>query len=237
MMRVSIIIPTYNEAKNLPLLVEEIFSLLNKTKIDGELIVVDDNSKDGTGAVAEVLKRKYSIKVKHRPQKLGLGSAVIEGFGLSDREYVGVMDADLSHDAVILNDLILALDEHDIVLGSRFAVGGAVENWPLFRKAISKAGTFLARIFTNVRDPLSGYFFLKKDVISGVELKTSGYKILLEILVKGKYKTVKELPFIFRAREFSASKLNYKEFLLFLKQILEYGWYRMRKIITVVKKV
>src|SRR3989344_9086965 len=134
--RVSIIIPTYNEALNLPLLVEEIFNAIDKSRIDAELIIVDDNSPDGTGKVAEELKQKYPIKVIHRSGKLGLGSAVIEGFKQSDWPYVGVMDADLSHDPGILNDLILALESNDIAIGSRFSEGSSVENWKWWRKLL-----------------------------------------------------------------------------------------------------
>lgn len=227
MKNVSIIIPTYNEAKNLPILVEEIFNIVNKNEIDLEFIFVDDNSPDGTGQVAEELAKKYPIKVIHRAGKLGLGSAVIEGFKMSNRPYLGVMDADLSHDPVILNDLILSLAENDIAVGSRFEEGSKIEKWTLDRKIISGTGIFLAKLLTGTNDPLSGYFFFKREVIEGVRLETVGYKILLEILVKGKYKNIKEFPYTFRMRKYSTSKLNNKEFLLFLKQIVEYSFYKL----------
>ena len=217
MKNVSIIIPTYNEAKNLPLLVEEIFNIIDKNEIDLELIFVDDNSPDGTGQIAESLKIKYSIKVIHRAGKLGLGSAVIEGFKLSDRPYLGVMDADLSHDPVIINQLINSLNGNDIVIGSRFKEGSVVEDRSLVRRLISGTGVFLAKLLTGVNDPLSGYFLFRRDVINDVELKTVGYKILLEILVKGKFKNIKEFPYTFRMRKYSASKLNNKEFLFFFR--------------------
>jgi dolichol-phosphate mannosyltransferase len=224
---VSLIVPTYNEAKNLPLLFEEIWNLLDKSQIDLEFIIVDDNSPDGTGQAAEDLKNKYPIKVIHRSGKLGLGSAVIEGFKLSDRPYLGVMDADLSHDPAILNDLILSLGEYDIAMGSRFAEGSMVENWVWWRKVISNCGVWITKVLTGVNDPLSGYFFLKREVIDGVALNTVGYKILLEILVKGKWKKAKEIPFIFRMRKYSSSKLGSKEYWLFFKQIVQYGWYKI----------
>ena len=233
MFNVSLIIPTYNEAKNIPFLIEEIFSIVDKNRIDLEFIIVDDNSPDGTGKVAKDLADRYPIKVIHRAGKLGLGTAVIEGFKLSDREYVGVMDGDTSHDPSILNRMIVSLTDNDIVMGSRFKEGSKVEKWGLHRRMISGAGVFMAKILAGVDDPLSGYFFMKKEVVEGINLKTKGYKILLEILVKGNYDKVEEFPYTFRMRKYSTSKLNAKEFLLFLGQIVDYSFY---KIIMFFKK-
>ena len=226
MFNVSLIIPTYNEAKNIPFLIEEIFASVDKRKINLEFIIVDDNSPDGTGKIAEDLAGKYPIRVIHRAGKLGLGTAVTEGFKLSKREYVGVMDGDMSHNPIIINQMIASLIDNDIVIGSRFEDGGRVEKWGLHRRMISGTGVFMAKILVGVKDPLSGYFFMKKDVIDGVKLKTKGYKILLEILVKGKYKKMKEFPYTFRMRKYSTSKLNSKEFLLFLGQIINYSFYK-----------
>ncbi|HSR89207.1 MAG TPA: glycosyltransferase [Candidatus Udaeobacter sp.] len=227
--KISLIIPTYNEAKNLSILIEEIWGIINKEKIDLEFIIVDDNSPDGTGNVAEELKKNYPIKVIHRSGKLGLGSAVREGFKLSDRPYVGVMDADLSHNPVILNDLILSLLDNNIAIGGRFSEGSSVEDWKWWRKLVSKVGVFFARKLTGIKDPLSGYFFLNKNVISGINLKTKGYKILLEVLIKGNYTKVKELPYNFRVRKFSSSKLNYMEYMLFFGQLFKYSLLRIFK--------
>ncbi len=226
MLKVSIIIPTYNEAKNLPLLVEEIFSTINKAEIDAELIIVDDNSPDGTGKVAEELSGKFPVKVVHRSGKLGLGSAVREGFAHSDRPLLGVMDADLSHDPKNINEMVGSLKDHDIVLGSRFEKGSAVEQWKWWRRIISEVGVAMTRFLTGVKDPLSGFFFLKREVITGVSLSATGYKILLEILIKGKHIRIKEVPFQFRIRKFSTSKLDKKEYWLFLKQIIIYSGYK-----------
>lgn len=227
MKMVSLVVPTYNEANNLPLFIEEIIGTIDKTKIDLEFIIIDDNSPDGTGKIAEDLSKKYPIKVIHRVSKLGLGSAVREGFKLSEREILGVMDADLSHDPCILNQLITSLDENDLVLGGRFENGSFVENWPVGRKMLSSVGVFLTKFLTGAKDPLSGYFFFKKDVIKDVNLQTKGYKILFEILVKGKVIKIKELPYKFRMRKFSISKLNYKEYILFTGQLCKYSMYKL----------
>lgn len=226
MLSVSIIIPTYNEAQNIPSLIEELFASLNREQIDAEVIIVDDNSPDGTGKVAEEMSQRYPVTIIHRSGKLGLGSAVIKGFKASERPLVGVMDADLSHDPSILNSLINSLRNNDIAIGSRFEPESTVENWLWWRKIISQIGIILARLLTRVHDPLSGYFFLRKEVISGLDLETTGYKILLEILVKGYYANVKQIPFRFRIRQHSTSKLSSKEYWLFGKQLLTYAWYK-----------
>ena len=212
---------------NLPFLVEEIFNTVDKLQIDLELIIIDDNSLDGTGRIADELSQRFPIKVVHRAGKLGLGSAVIEGFKHSDRPYLGVMDADLSHDPQVLNQMVYFLNDYEIVLASRFEKGSVVEQWKWWRKLISEIGVFITMIMTGVKDPLTGYFFFRRSVIERVNLDTVGYKILLEILIKGKYEKVKEIPFRFRSRKYSASKLNSKEYLLFLSQIVKYSWYKV----------
>ena len=229
-LRVSLITPTYNERENIPILAEEIFSVIaTEPDIDMELIVVDDNSPDGTGEVAERLKDTYPLQVIHRAGKLGLGSAVMEGFALSEREHIGVIDADLSHDSSILPQLIHGLREYDITIGSRFGETSKVEKWALHRRLTSLAGVGFARLLTGVEDPLSGYFFLHRSGLGDLKLTSSGYKILLEILVKGQIKTHMSVPFIFRNRQFSQSKLNTKEYVLFAKQLLYFTVHKLFK--------
>ena len=228
--RVSLVTPTYNEKENIALLAEEIFAVISEEEdIDLELIIVDDNSPDGTGDEADKLKDRYPVQVIHRAGKLGLGSAVMEGFLLSQRPYVGVIDADLSHDPVELPKLIRGLSEHDITIGSRFGATSEVEEWAWHRRMISVVGVAMARWITGVEDPLSGYFFVGRPVLKDLELTSSGYKILLEILAKGTYQSHLSLPIFFRNRQFSASKLNWKEHLLFLKQVL---YFSLAKLIS-----
>lgn len=229
MMRAALVIPTYNEASNLPLLIEEIESTIDRSWLDLQYIVVDDNSPDGTGAVADGLAQKYSMHVIHRAGKQGLGSAVRAGFAATDRPFLAVMDADLSHDPALLPKLFKDLDTVDIAIGSRFAEGSSVENWQLGRKLLSQTGVALARRLTGVKDPLSGFFAFRRTVIDGVNLTTVGYKILLEILVKGTYHEFNERPFEFRMRRFSTSKLNFTEYWFFAKQLVEYGVKKIRR--------
>lgn len=228
-LRISLITPTYNERENISILAEEVFAVMAEhPDIDLELIVVDDNSPDGTGDVAEELKAHYPVQVVHREGKLGLGSAVMAGFAHSNRDYLGVIDADLSHDPVVLPTLINGLRDHDLAIGSRYNAESRVEKWPWYRKVISQAGVFFARQLTGVQDPLAGYFFLHRRVIDGMALTSPGYKILLEILVKGHYNKFMEVPFIFRNRQFSSSKLNWTEYYLFAKQLLLFWLFKAR---------
>ena len=227
-LRVSLITPTYNECENISLLAEEIFQIIDReADIDLELIVVDDNSPDGTGKVAEELVKRFPVKVLHRSGKLGLGSAVMEGFGYSERPLLGVIDADLSHDPAILSRLIKGLREYDITIGSRFGETSRVEKWAWHRKLISLVGVTSARLLTGAEDPLSGYFFLHRSVLGDLQLTSSGYKILLEILIKGRYANHLSVPFIFRNRQFSRSKLNWREHILFAKQILLFSFRKL----------
>ena len=222
--QVSLITPTYNERENLEPLTKEIFEAIAvRPEIDLEVIVVDDNSPDRTWEVAEQLMKEYPLKLIRRAGKLGLGSAVMEGFLLSQRPYLGVMDADMSHDPAVLPELIGRLDDYDLTIGSRFGATSHVEEWAWHRKLISQVGVRSARLLTGVEDPLAGYFFLHRSVVEGLELTSTGYKILLEILVKGHYKSHISVPIVFRNRQFSRSKLNWREHLLFAKQLLYFG--------------
>jgi dolichol-phosphate mannosyltransferase len=153
----------------------------------------------------------------------------MEGFQASDRDFLGVIDADLSHDPALLPKLIGGLAECDLMIGSRYNPESRVEKWPWYRKVVSQVGVAFAKLLTGIDDPLSGYFFLHRDVISGVSLTSHGYKILFEILVKGTYRSHLEIPYVFRNREFSTSKLNLGEYYLFMKQILIFSVLKAKK--------
>lgn len=218
---VSIIIPCYNERECLPLLVEEIFTVLNEASIEGEAVVVDDNSPDGTGEVAEELGRRYRVKVVHRAGKEGLSSAVVAGFGAAAGDILGVMDADLSHDSAILPRLIRPLQENSaqLAVGSRHVKGGGSDNWPLIRRFISKTAILMGRTVTSVRDVTSGYFFFRREVIENVSINPIGFKIGLEIFVKGKYDYFVEVPFIFKDRRHGQSKLGRGEVFGYIRHL------------------
>lgn len=204
------IIPTYNERDNLEELVRRTSAACSSTKMGHEIVIVDDNSPDGTGALAEELAKSFSIKVVHRAGKLGLSTAVLEGFRASSGSILVVMDADLSHPPEKIAEMAERISKGgaDMVIGSRYVEGGHVENWPLHRRLISKGATLLARGLTKVKDPMSGFFAIKREVVEGVELNPVGYKIGLEILVKGKVSKVDEVPITFADRKAGKSKLG-----------------------------
>jgi dolichol-phosphate mannosyltransferase len=203
-------VPTYNEKENLVDLVRRITDACSGSGMETEIIIVDDNSPDGTGELADELAKANRMKVIHRKGKLGLSSAVIEGFRESTGSVLVVMDADLSHPPETIPELVKKIQsgEAEVVVGSRYVEGGSVENWPFYRRLISKGATLFARGLTKVRDPMSGFFALKKEVIGDVVLNPVGYKIGLEILVKGRYSKVVEVPIRFADRKAGKSKLG-----------------------------
>jgi dolichol-phosphate mannosyltransferase len=228
-MRVSIIIPTYNERENLPLLVEKLSEILEENFVDGEIVIVDDNSPDGTGEIAEKLKEKYKMQVLHRKAKLGLSSAVLDGAKIAKGDIIGVMDADLSHPPEEIPKFLRAIKEADFVIGSRYKKGGKIENWDLKRKIVSKGAKFLAKPLTSVTDPLSGFFFFRKKLLEGIKLNPKGFKIGLEILVKAKPKKIVEIPYTFVGRKKGKSKLNLKEYSNYLHHLLSLYFFKFLK--------
>jgi dolichol-phosphate mannosyltransferase len=219
---ISIIIPTYNERENLERIIDRIFNVLCENELNGEVIVVDDSSPDGTGKLADQLKKQYMLEVLHRKDKRGLSSAVLEGFKIADGDIIGVMDADHSHPPECIPKLVepIKKGKADMAIGSRYISGGSIINWTTKRKIVSKCATLIARPLTNIKDPMSGFFFLKREVIEGIDFSAKGYKIGLEIIVKGNHKKVIEIPYTFRDREVGKSKLNPKEYLNYLSHAL-----------------
>ncbi|MBQ7528646.1 polyprenol monophosphomannose synthase [bacterium] len=227
----SIVIPTYNEKENIGVLAEKIFNCTHSAGMETEIIVVDDNSPDGTAQYAESLDKRYNVRVIKREGKLGLSSAVIRGWEESTGEILGVIDADLSHDTAILPDMIYSITHGgaDIAMGSRYIKGGGVENWPWFRRITSLAAVVMGWLICPVNDVTSGYMLMKRSVFQEVapRLDPIGFKINLEVLVKGNYKTVTEVPFIFRDRQKGNSKFNGKEiynYLIHLAKLTKY-WF------------
>jgi dolichol-phosphate mannosyltransferase len=212
----TVIVPTYNESDNLPSLVERIFAALPSS----EIVVVDDASKDGTADVARELAKKYPIRVVERFDERGLSTAVLRGMQEARTDLCVVMDADLSHPPEAIPKLVQAVQEGaDVAVGSRYVPGGDIDEWPLFRRLASRAGTLLARPLTPVRDPMAGFFCLRKSLIAGIPLKPRGFKILLEILARTRTRNTVEVPIHFEDRAAGASKFSSKERREFLKQV------------------
>jgi dolichol-phosphate mannosyltransferase len=232
----SIVIPTYNESENIIRLVREI---TNKAPQDirTEILIVDDNSPDGTGSLVDkfVLEsdfdvghydsRPLTIKVIHRHRRDGLMCAVLDGIKASRGKNILVMDADFSHPPQLIPHIISELKNGSncVVIGSRYAKGGTTVGVPLNRLIISFGATGIARYGLNVkevRDPMSGFFALPRHVLKDIEFNTQGFKILLEILVKKqRHVTVKEIPYTFTIRKYGHSKLDFKVFVDYTRAV------------------
>jgi len=224
----SIVIPTYNESENILRLISEIEKNLPTSDFT-EIIVVDDNSPDGTGKLVEDCITKKGIKAKeknsshtknhilkvvHRTGKEGLIPAILDGVRQSSGTNVLIMDADFSHPPEVIPKMMSELkrNPNSIVIGSRYIEGGKVVGWPARRKILSKGASTLARLglnVKNVKDPMSGLFALPRELIQNISIATKGYKILLEILVKNKEIPVIEVPYTFTDRQSGKSKMSY----------------------------
>ena len=218
----SLIVPTYCESQNIAFLVERVHQSLSRYSY--ELVVVDDNSPDGTSEIANSLSQQYPVRVITRRNERGLASAVVEGFKQARGEILGVIDADLQHPPEVIPELLENVRSGaDVVIASRYVEGGGSEGWSASRKIISKGSKLLAQVLLSsargIKDPLSGFFLLRREVIDGVELSPTGYKILLEVLVKGKATEVAEVPYIFKVRERGTSNLTSGEGIRYLKHL------------------
>lgn len=219
---VTLVVPTYNERENIPILVGRLESVL-QDKASFEIIIVDDNSPDGTWQVAQDLaSRKPHVRCLRRIDRRGLSSAVIDGFALARAPLLGVIDADLQHDETILPQMIAQADSHDVVIGSRLSAGGGIDRtWSWHRRLMSWTATKLAQIVLGVRisDPMTGYFLVQKHVFEGVaeHLNPMGFKILLEIIYRAKGSRVAEVGYVFRTRQHGESKLT-------TSVIMDYLW-------------
>ncbi|HXG56407.1 MAG TPA: polyprenol monophosphomannose synthase [Vicinamibacterales bacterium] len=217
----TIVVPTYNERDRLEVLVDAIFAGFAAGRVDGELVIVDDNSPDGTGTLADELAQRHRITVVHRAGKLGLGTAVIEGFAAAGAPIVGVIDGDLSHPPHALPRMLAVMHNRqaDVVIGSRYIPGGGTRNWGPGRLLMSKMACVIARGVTPVRDATSGFFLIRRDLATGVHISAGGFKICLELLVRGRPRTVVEVPYVFEGRTAGESKMNLSEALGYLVQL------------------
>jgi dolichol-phosphate mannosyltransferase len=218
----SVIIPTYNERENILPLVERLSRTL--ANYHYEIIFVDDNSKDGTVDVISDLSAKYPVKVLVRKSERGLATAVLHGLKFATGNIIGVMDADLQHPPEINAALLQAIEKGaDMAVASRYVPGGAVPNWGLARRIISKGALTLAHLFLpssrKVKDPMSGFFMFRGEKLAGLEFKPIGFKILLEMLVIGHFQNVVEVPFVFEDRSSGRSKMKASQQIDYLKHI------------------
>ncbi|MFC2060177.1 glycosyltransferase [Chloroflexota bacterium] len=226
---ISIIVPTYNEKDNIIPLVRRIDHFLSDH--DYEIVFIDDNSSDGTASLSESLSPEYPVKVIVRKNKRGLASAVVDGLEHTTGQIIGVMDADLQHPPEVIPDMLAQIQKGaDLVIASRYVKGGALRNWRLTRRIISKGAIFLAHLLLpstrQINDTSSGFFMFNRQIIAKANLRPSGYKILLEIVIEGKYQNLVEVPYTIEARTSGQSKLSATQQIEYLKHI--YGLMRRK---------
>lgn len=217
-MDLCVIIPTYNEKDNIVILVKKILALDNNVRV----IIVDDNSPDGTGGIVEEIRKNTSrVDVIHRSGKLGLGTAYIAGFRKALTEgadRIITMDADLSHDPIYIPGLIVLADRFDVTIGSRYVLGGGTRNWGWKRRFISWGANIFARIVLGLHanDCTAGFRCYRREVLLGIDLErfiSDGYSFLIEMLFKCQQRghSVGEVPIVFVNRALGHSKISQRE--------------------------
>ena len=224
---ISVVVPTYKEADSIQEVIRRSGTALAQSGEDYELIVVDDNSGDGTAELAEELSGQFQVRVLCRAGRLGLATAVVDGWKVAKGDLLGVIDADLQHPPEILVALATALrrSNADLAVASRYITGGGTSDWEFIRRVISGGATHLAASvlplkLSAVSDPMSGMFMVRADAISAAELSPLGYKILLEVLARGRIEHVVEVPYQFEERTQGASKLGARQYAEYLAHLV-----------------
>jgi dolichol-phosphate mannosyltransferase len=222
----SLVVPTYNERGHIEDLANQLFAAAERAGLALELVIVDDNSPDGTGAIADQLAASRPVKVIHRAGKLGLGSAVVEGIRIADARVVGVIDADFSHPPALVPRMYAAFvaTGADMLVASRYVQGGGTEGWPMGRRVMSRVACWMARPLTPIRDAVSGFFMIRHELAATTVVKADGFKIGLELLVRARPAHLVELPFEFANRKQGKSKMGTRETLKYLVQLRDLYW-------------
>ncbi len=234
-MRALVVLPTYNEAGTIRTVVEGVLA----SSRDVDVLVVDDNSPDGTGAIADRLAAENArVRVLHRPGKGGLGPAYIAGFGQGlARDYDALieMDSDLSHDPEDVARLLAAAADHDLVIGSRYVPGGATRNWSASRRALSRAGTAYAKLVLGLplSDATGGFRCYRRAVVEAIpltDIRSQGYAFQIEMAWRAWILGFKvgEIPIVFTERREGASKMSRSIVLEALAKVLRWGLKRRR---------
>jgi dolichol-phosphate mannosyltransferase len=231
----ALVIPTLNEAGNIPALLSRTQIALARVDLDYELIIVDDDSRDETGKLVErYSQRDPRIHLLVRKGQRGLAGAVLHGWQHTDATLLGVMDADLQHPPEILPQLLEPVRGGvDIAIASRYATSNCLSNWNVLRQFISRCSTWatmpLQRRDLRISDPLSGFFIVRRETVEGLKLQPYGFKILLEILVKGQIRSAVEIPFQFSVRHAGKSKADLRvaiEYFSLLGKLSRYALFR-----------
>ncbi|MEB3219089.1 MAG: glycosyltransferase [Nostocales cyanobacterium 94392] len=223
----SLVIPTYLEAGNINKIVRTLTSLLDENiPGDYELIIVDDNSPDGTWEVAFSMMSEFpQLRVMRRENERGLSSAVIRGWQNARGRVLGVIDGDLQHPPHILLQLLKAIEKYDLAVASRHVEGGGVSSWSFMRRLLSRGAQMLGllilpQVTGKVSDPMSGYFMVRRNCVENITFNPIGYKILLEVLGRGRVKGIAEVGYVFCERQDGESKVSWKHYLDYIRHLL-----------------
>ena len=224
MSKISVVVPTYNESENVGNLTNQIDYALRG--IDYEVIFVDDSTDNTPDAIKKVMEENPNVRMEHRETEKGLATAVLEGFKLAKGDYIAVMDADLQHPPAILRSMYAVMETGvDFCVPSRFIPGGSDGGPGPYRKLVSGVARYIGKIMLpslrKITDPTSGLFMFRRSVIEGADLRPIGWKIMVEVLAMGSYRTVVEIPYKFQARPAGESKLSSKVTVEYLKQVAE----------------
>jgi dolichol-phosphate mannosyltransferase len=241
MMRTLIVVPTYNEVENIQPLVE---AILASTPSSVDVLIVDDSSPDGTGALADILAVRHEprVHVLHREKKMGLGTAYVNGFrwGMAKPEYQVFieMDADFSHNPSYLKTMLSQMETADVAIGSRYVEGGGTKNWGLGRKILSRGGSIYSRLILGapIRDFTGGFNGWRRAVLDSVEiasLRSDGYSFQIELKYRAFLRgfRIVEFPILFEDRKVGASKMHRRIVLEALKRVWSFRW-NSRKFLT-----
>jgi dolichol-phosphate mannosyltransferase len=213
--KLALVIPTLREAENICGLLDHVRGVLDPLGIPYEILVVDDDSCDGTEEVVSAISRQDPrVRLLIRNGEKGLSGAILHGWQQTDAAVLGVMDADLQHPPELLPDLLEAIrDGRDIAIGSRYTAGGCLGAWNPARKFFSSAAVWvtwpLQQRRLRAKDPMSGFFLVRRRCLEQVRFQRSGFKLLLEVLVRGRIRSVEEVPFAFGQRYRGVSKANF----------------------------
>jgi dolichol-phosphate mannosyltransferase len=225
--RLSLVVPTYQESENISELIDRLDSVLDTIAgLTYEIIVVDDDSPDHTWEIAIEKRREHPcVRVLRRQGERGLATAVFRGWQVARGEILGVMDADLQHPPEVMNALMTAIDRGaDLAIGSRHVQGGGVSHWSAARRVISRAAqliglAILPEVVGQVSDPMSGYFLARRSLLAGIETKPLGYKILIEVLARARPQHISEVGYVFQERPEGKSKIDCSVYVEYLQHL------------------
>jgi dolichol-phosphate mannosyltransferase len=234
----SVVVPTFKESENIGLFLEALCDSLDPVLPGAyEIVVMDDDSPDGTlDVAAAVAASRPQVRLVKRLNKRELSTAVIRGWQLSRGQVLSTINADFQHPPALIAGLWQSIQTNDLVVASRYCKGGGVGNWSIYRRILSRGASLIGQIilpqvYNRTTDPLSGCYMFRRQAIVNVELNPLGYKSLIEILVRGRVRTIAEFPYQMRERERGASKATGARSLDYVKQLirLRKAWNKARQ--------